>query len=153
MQNLYISKYPNCANVRRICQQNGYLFRKILTFDGRENNVFHDGGGGFGSDNNNMDSQASITPWGQSEFRFSQSLWVLVFRELIGWGVGGGGGMGCGLLSWDGVGLWLPVKARPRQVWGVRTWLRGEREEGRAQSEEAGMRRGAWPVQAWLGCG
>ena len=25
-----------------------------------------------------------------------------------------------------------------------------EREEGRAQSEEAGMRRGAWPVQAWL---
>ena len=43
MQNLYISKYPNCANVRRICQQNGYLFRKILTFDGRENNVFHDG--------------------------------------------------------------------------------------------------------------
>ena len=41
--------------------KSGYLFRKILTFDGRENNVFHDGGGGFGSDNNNMDSRASIT--------------------------------------------------------------------------------------------
>ena len=107
MQNLHISKYPNCANVRRICQQNGYLFRKILTFDGRENNVFHDEGGGFACDNNNiMDSRASVS---HDEFRFSQSLdnkrGALVFRELIGWGgqgwvVGCSGemGMGCGCL-------------------------------------------------------